>query len=90
MDLGFDEVLRLIASRTDFSTGEPHSKKQEAPRMGVQFVRDDPASPFVALSPSLSVPQCAELARKSAAEAPMAQKTTHVAPPGYPKAKIKS
>ena len=33
-DLGFDEVLRLIASRTDFSTGEPHSKKQEAPRMG--------------------------------------------------------
>ena len=81
MDLGFDEVLRLIASRTDFSTGEPHAKKQEAPRMGAQFVRDDPTSPYVALSPSLNVLQCAELARKAAAEAPMAHKTTHVPPP---------
>ena len=52
MDLGFDEVLRLIASRTDFSLGEPHSKKHETPRMGAQFVRNDPTRPFVALSPS--------------------------------------
>ena len=89
MDLGFDEVLRLIASRTDFSTGEPHAKKQEAPRMGAQFVRDDPTSPYVALSPSLNVLQCAELAQRAAAEAPMAHKTTHVAPPAYPRAKIK-
>ena len=57
MDLGFDEVLRLIAYRTEFLLGEPHLKKQETPRMGAQFVQNDPTTPFVALSPSLNVLQ---------------------------------
>ena len=89
MDLGFDGVLRLIASRTYFSLGEPHSKKQEPPQMGAQFVRNDPTRPFVALSPSLNVLHCTELARKSAAEFAMAHKTSHIAPREYGKAKLK-
>ena len=90
MDVEFPDLLRLVASRTQCTVGQPFKEeKSRQLRMGAMFVPVDEPDKFLALSPSPNVLACAQMAQASAAEAKSASRTCHMPPPFFSKGKIR-
>ena len=90
MDVEFPDLLRVIASRTQCTVGQPFKEdKPRQLRMGAMFVPQEEPDEFLALSPSPNVLACADMAQASAAEAKSASRTCHMPAPFFPKGKIR-
>ena len=90
MDVEFPDLLRVIASRTQCTVGQPFKEdKPKQLRMGAMFVPQEEPDEFLALSPSPNVLACADMAQASAAEAKSASRTCHMPAPFFPKGKIR-